>query len=110
MNKITLIFVFIFLIEAVSGNVIINEIMADPIDDEDLNEWIELFNNNSFAVNVSGWIMGGDDDNDSIEGGLYNGEGTIIPANGFAIITDDKTRVYNNFNVSENALRLYLND
>ena len=96
--------------ELVFANITINEIMADPIDDEDLNEWIELFNNNSFAVNVSGWVLGGDDDNDSIEGGLYNGEGTIIPANGFAIITDDKTRVYNNFNVSENAIRLYLND
>ena len=101
--------VFLFFIDAANG-ILINEIMADPVDDEDLNEWIELFNNNSFAVNVSGWIIGDDNDNDSIEGGLYDGEGTIIPENGFAVITDDSTRVYNNFNVSDDAVRLYVDD
>ena len=109
MNKIIFVIVFIFLIKVSYANVIINEIMADPIDDEDLNEWLEIYNNGSIAVNVSGWLIGGDNDNKSIEGGLYNGEGTIIPSNGFAIITDDETRVYNNFNVSDGAIRLYLN-
>ncbi len=93
-----------------SYSIIINEIMADPIADETLNEWIELYNNGSHAINVSGWVVGDSADNDSIEGGLYNKEGTIITAFGYAIITDDATRVYDNFNVSADAVRLYVND
>lgn len=88
----------------------INELMPDPIADETLNEWIELYNNESYSINVSGYIIGDDNDNDTLEGGLYNNEGTIIPAFGYAIITDDATRVYNNFNVSPYAVRLYVDD
>jgi len=101
--------IFIFLMQ-VSNAIIINEIMADTITDESLNEWIELYNNESTAVNVSGWIFGDNKDNDTIEGGLYNKEGTIIEAFGFAILTDEATRVYNNFNVSPDAVRLYVDD
>ena len=90
--------IFMFLMK-ISHAIVINEIMADTITDESLNEWIELYNDGSSVVNVSGWIIGDDKDNDTLEGGLYNKEGTIIEAFGFAIITDDATRVYNNFNV-----------
>jgi hypothetical protein len=89
---------------------IINEVMSNPIDDEDLNEWIEIYNNNDEAVNVSGWVIGDSNDNDTIEGGLYGGAGTVIPGFGYGIITDDKTRVYDNFNVSSNTIRLYVDD
>ncbi|MCH8067084.1 MAG: lamin tail domain-containing protein [Nanoarchaeota archaeon] len=97
----------------ISNAMIINEIMANPpgdITDESLNEWIEIYNNDSVEVNVSNWSIGDDSDIDIIEGGLFNKEGTIIPAFGYAIITDDKTRVYNNFNVSSDAIRLYVDD
>ncbi len=94
----------------ISNAIIINEIMADPVADETLNEWLELYNDENKDVNVSGWVIGDDKDNDTIEGGLYNNEGTIIPAFGYAIITDDATRVYNNFNVSNDAVRLYVDD
>ena len=100
---------FLIFIDVVNG-ILINEIMADPVADESLNEWIELYNNESVGINLSSWIIGDDNDNDTIEGGLYNNEGTIIPAYGFAIITDDATRVYNNFNVSNDAVRLYVDD
>tara|TARA_B100001964_G_C14218732_1_gene594167 strand:+ start:88 stop:1827 length:1740 start_codon:yes stop_codon:yes gene_type:complete len=94
----------------ISNAIIINEIMADTIADESLNEWIELYNNEETSINVSSWIVGDDNDNDTIEGGLYNEEGTIIGAFGYAIITDEATRVYNNFNTSDNAVRLYVDD
>ena len=100
---------FIFLMQ-VSNAIVINEMMADPVADETLNEWVELYNEENKDVNASGWIIGDDHDNDTIEGGLYNNEGTIIPAFGYAIITDDATRVYNNFNVSNDAVRLYADD
>ena len=110
MKWIFLIVVIVLFPKIAFANVIINEIMANPIADESLNEWIELYNDGSNEVNVSGWIIGDDDDNDTIEGGLFNQEGTIIPALGFGIITDDSTRVYNNFNVSDDAVRLYVDD
>lgn len=109
MRFLSFLLVFLFLID-VSNGILINEIMADPVADESLNEWIEIYNNGSSPVNVSNWIVGDDNDNDTIAGGLYDGEGTTIPANGFAIITDDSTRVYNNFNVSDDAVRLYVDD
>ena len=55
----------------ISNGMIINEIMADTIADESLNEWVELYNDQNVSVNVSNWIIGDDSDNDTIEGGLY---------------------------------------
>ena len=83
--------VFIFLMQ-ISYGIIINEIMADTIADESLNEWIELYNDGNNDVNVSNWVIGDDSGNDTIEGGLYNNEGTIIPAFGYAIITDERVQ------------------
>ena len=100
---------FIFIVPIAAKAVIINEIMADTLDDTN-NEWIELYNNDSISIDVNNWLIGDNKSNDAIEGGLYDKEGTIIPASGFAIITDDATRVYNNFNVSEDAIRLYVDD
>ena len=101
--------IFIFLIQ-ISNGIIINEIMADTIADETLNEWIELYNDESASIDINGWIIGDNKDNDTIEGGLYNKEGTLIGPLSFAIITDESTRVYNNFNVSSDAIRLYVDD
>lgn len=100
---------FLFFVPG-SHAIIINEVMADPIADETLNEWIELYNDGDKEIDVSSWIIGDDSDNDTIEGGLYNKEGTIIGPFGYAIITDENTRVYNNFNVSQDAVRLYIDD
>lgn len=110
-KKIILHLLFILIaISYVSANLIINEIMAAPIADESLNEWIELYNNGDKEINVSGYIIGDDSDNDTIEGGCYFGLGTIIPAYGYAIITDEATRVYDNFNCNSKAVRLYVDD
>jgi hypothetical protein len=109
MRSLSYILVFIFLTQ-ISNGLVINEIMADPISDETLNEWIELYNDESITINLSNFIIGDDKDNDSIEGGLYDQEGTLIAPFSFAIITDEATRVYNNFNVSSDAIRLYVDD
>ncbi|MBU1004247.1 MAG: lamin tail domain-containing protein [Nanoarchaeota archaeon] len=100
----------VIVLKVVSGELIINEVMAAPISDESLNEWVELYNNGSEEVNVSEFIFGDASGNDTITGGLYGGEGTIIPAYGYAILTDQSTRVYNNFNCSNYAIKLYVDD
>jgi len=108
--KLLIYLILLIILMQISTAIIINEIMANPIADESLNEWIEIYNDRNNNVNLSGWIIGDERDNDTIQGGLYNKEGTIIPAFGFAIITDEATRVYNNFNVSPDAVRLYVDD
>ena len=94
----------------ISANLIINEIMAAPIADESLNEWVELYNDGPEEINVSNFAIGDDSDNDTLSGGLYYGLGTIIPPYGYAIITDEMTRVYDNFNFSPFAVKLYVDD
>ncbi|MBI2130735.1 lamin tail domain-containing protein [Candidatus Woesearchaeota archaeon] len=101
---------FIFSMPCSFSEVRINEIMSRPIDDESLNEWIELYNNGSVFVNVSGWTIGDIMDNDSMEGSLFNKEGAVLPPFGYGIVVDDTTRVYHNFNVSPEVIWLYVDD
>lgn len=93
----------------VSADIIINEVMAKP-QDESLNEWVEFYNNGDNAVDVAGWKFGDANDNDTIVGGKYGNTGTIINGHGYAILTDDNTRAYDNFNVSSDAIHLYVDD
>ena len=105
-----LLVLILLIIPIAEAQIIITEIMADPIADETLNEWIEIYNNNTKEIDIKDWQIGDNKDNDTIEGGLYNKEGTIIPAQSYAIITDEMTRVYNNFNISQGTTRLYVDD
>jgi len=108
MKKILL---FILLIVPIArAEIIITEIMANPLADESLNEWVEIYNNGTEEIDIKGWSIGDDKDNDTIEGGLYKKEGTIIQAQGYAIITDSNTRIYNNFNISQETIKLYSDD
>lgn len=113
-RKLLLYLLFLFVtISYASANLIINEIMANPPgiiqSDEKLNEYIELYNNGSNKINVSGWKIGDKVQNDSLIGGYYGGGGTIIEAGEYALITAGTTRVYNNFNVLD-CVRLYTED
>jgi hypothetical protein len=40
------------------ANVIINEIMADPLGDDFYDEWVELYNNGTERVNLKNWKIG----------------------------------------------------
>jgi hypothetical protein len=70
--------------------VVINELMYDPISDNDLDEFIELHNPNSNAVNVSRWrIRGG------VSFNIPNG--TTIPANGYLVVAANGARLRANY-------------
>lgn len=97
--------ILFFLCAPTRGQIIISEVMANPAGTEttipggDSNEFIELFNAGTTAVNISGWTFA---DNDAVDGivpgenrwgsnlpsrpGIYNT--TIIPPGGFALILD----------------------
>ncbi|MEA2036633.1 MAG: lamin tail domain-containing protein [Nanoarchaeota archaeon] len=110
--KIRLILYTLFItlvLRVVSADLFINEVMANTQDDT-YNEWVELYNNGSEEINVSNFIIGDESGNDTLEGGLYDGLGAIIPAGGYALITDEATRAYNNFDVSDSTIRLYVDD
>src|SRR3989344_5583370 len=93
--------------------IIINEVMYDPEQSEFYNEWVELYNNGSLAINFSGWELC----NNEILPGYVNREGNVnldegyylIPK-GYAIITDGTsgTEVYDNFNVSNNSIAFHI--
>ena len=85
--------------------------MYIPVENDHYNEWIELFNPTSSPIDVNNWTLYDGNEEDIIIGDLDHGDGTtIIPAGGYAIITDHGTKVYENFTVSESAIKLYVDD
>ncbi len=76
---------------ATYGDVVISEIMYDPIGAEPENtEWVELYNPGSVAVDISGWVL--TDDANYPGGTITEGyctipESTSIPAGGFLVIS-----------------------
>ena len=103
---------FLLIIPIVSGSIRINEVMADPdVCFDSVCEWVELYNDGNSAINLSGWIIGDGQQNDTLEWNPSYGNGsTMIPAKGYAIITDHGTEVYGNFSVSMESIKLYVND
>ena len=94
-----------------SADLLINEIMYNPENSENYNEWIELYNPTNKTINVSGWTISDNYAEDIIEGNFDYGNGTTnIPAYGYAILTDHGTEIYENLNISNNTIKLYVDD
>ncbi len=89
------------------ADIMITEIMANPLTDETLNEWVEIYNNGSTEIDIYGWVFGDEEGNDSLVGGYYEGSYTILRPHQFGLITNEMTRVYHNFNVSSDVIPLY---
>ena len=81
-------------------SVVINEIMYNPppeLGAKDKNQWVELYNPTAKAIDVAGWRLWTKDPNevDTLSGdALYGTGSTVIPAGGYAIITDRDTELY----------------
>jgi hypothetical protein len=72
------------------SGVVINEILPSPEGPDAEEEWIELFNQNNFEVDISGWQL-----SDSV-GGTKNftfSEGATIKAKGFAVLFRPTTKI-----------------
>src|SRR3989344_5766826 len=92
---------------SVSADIRINEIMASPNCPDSICEWIELYNDGTNSVNISGWTISDNNSNDNME----SSSGSIdisIPGNSFALIIDGDSRVFHNFDVGENIIWLYV--
>lgn len=101
--------ILIFSFEFVSADIRINEVMYDPSCSYTVCEWIELYNDNESSVNMSGWILSDNKENDSLENSLGDNN-IIIPGNSFALIVDSDSRVFHNFDVGENTVWVYTTD
>ena len=108
---------FIFLLinqianSGTQSNIVINEVMYNPTQDDNYNEWIELYNPTNQSINISGWSITDNNLEDLLEGDTDNGNGTtIIPPNGYAIIADHETKIYENFSIPNTAIRIYVDD
>ncbi len=57
LRKTILLIVISIQISLYAINVIINEVMYDPVGTDDFHEWIELYNPRDIAVNLEGWVL-----------------------------------------------------
>lgn len=65
------------------SNLVINEIMYNAPDDEDPQDWIEFYNPNESALNISGWMVKDEDDDHE----FMFPDNTVIAADGYLVVT-----------------------
>jgi hypothetical protein len=108
--------IIISLLTAVSSNasIVINEIMQSNVDclfveHEFPDSWVELYNDGSSTVNISGWRIG--DSEDSSAAWKLGGYVTI-PAKGYILIYCDKNAsgLHTDFRLDSGKSSLYLFD
>lgn len=71
------------------ADIVINEIMYNPASSQGGDsqyEYIEIVNTGAEAVDMDGWTLSDDTATDTIEG--CSGGSTVVPAGGYAVITD----------------------
>jgi cardiolipin synthase A/B len=90
---------------------LINEVMLHPSENENTNEWIELYNPTSESLEIEGWMIADEKETDTIHADTENGDGTSnIPPGCYAIITDKGTTVYNSYVIPDDAVKLSVDD
>ena len=70
------------------AGVVLSEILPSPEGPDAENEWIELYNQNNFGVNLSGWTI--KDTAGSTKTYTLNSE---IPANGYLVLLRPETKI-----------------
>lgn len=83
-------------VENYPNGVIFNEIMPSPEGADETNEWIEIFNQNSFEVNLSGWKIADTAGKTNIHA---LPEGAIIGSNVFLVLSRQATQIVLNNDV-----------
>jgi hypothetical protein len=70
-----------------AGDIVINELLADPDGADGGLEWFELYNNSDADVSISGWwIATASDAAGQADQDVLFGPGTRIPAGGFFVV------------------------
>lgn len=92
------------------GGVLINKVYAYPDADHGdnvghANEWVELFNTFNEPVNISGWVIGDDHEDDVIS----SENPAIIPPKGYALITGNSS-TWQYWQIPDDTLKIVLDD
>jgi Lamin Tail Domain/CotH kinase protein len=83
------------------GNIVINELMYDPISESDNDQFIELYNQGTNAVNLSGWEF--------TSGVTFTfPANAIIPANGYVVVGKNTANLFAHY-TSLNAANTFGN-
>ncbi len=85
------------------GNIFINEILPAPEGPDEMNEWIELYNQNDFSVDLHNWKMM--DTKGSATSYIFL-KGTDITGQGYMVLKRPQTKI--TLNNDEDALKLKL--
>ncbi len=70
------------------GNILFSEIFYDTLGNESVEEWFELYNGSTYAVDISGWTI---TDNNGTGSSFTIPDGTVIEAGTYLTIADDQT-------------------
>jgi len=86
LSKTTILFIFV--LTAISGfaqDIVINEINYKSAGDHDTKDWVELYNNEATAVDVSNWVFKDEDNTHE----FIIPSGTIMNPNTYLVLTQD---------------------
>ena len=105
------ILIFIVILGKSSAELLINEVMYNPLQNDNCYEWIELYNPSNNSINISGWSLTDNSATDFLLGNTINGNGTtIIPQKSYALITDQNTKIYENSSIFNKTIKLFVDD
>jgi len=91
------------------NTIIINEIMYDPIESDTNHEWIELYNPTNHTINLTNWTIQDNTATDTIQ--PYDNHSTmLLQPKSYALLTDKDTEIYNNHTLTNETLRLTVDD
>ena len=107
----------------VLGDIVLNEFLPNPdCEDNALmpdGEWVELYNNDSFNIDVAGWYLYDNNDSQSLKIALSNSDNnsnildtgeTVVPAHGWLVVyVNGKYDDWLN-NTGGDSVRLYNNE
>ena len=105
--------VFFLTLQSVSA-LIISEVMYAPEENENYNEWIEIYNDENSDVDLNNWSLCGKELLEGYvahsDGSLNSEEGLILSSGEYAIISDggSGTEIYSNFNIDSSSLALHV--
>ncbi len=76
--------------------IVINEINYKSDKNHDSGDWIELYNNDTATIDLSGWSI----KDDSLSEGYTIPTNTILPSHGYLVICEDKVKFQTQYNIS----------
>ncbi len=104
---------FIVILTSITSeaDLIINEVMCNPAENEYYHEWLELYNPTNESINISGYTITDNRYKDFIEPNFdFGNKSYVIPSKNYAILTDHGTEIFDYYNISNQTICLYVDD